>query len=103
MKYKDSTFFEVNKKYEELLNFLKKLFFRKSRAEDLCHEIQMYCQSFKAIENLPLLFEKKKIRFKNEKQLDELTSLIRDLANNTRAWQNNGYTPNELDELKWKK
>lgn len=103
LKYKDSTYFEVTKEYEELLNFLKKMFFRKSRAEDLCREIQMYCQSFKAMENLPLLFEEKKIRFKNKKQLDELTRLIRDFANNTRIWQNNGYTPNELDELKGKK
>lgn len=100
LKYKDSTYFEVNEEYEELLKFLKKMFLRKSKAEDLCHEIQMCCQSFRAMENLSLLFEEKKIRFRNEKKLDVFTGLIRDLANNTRIWQNNGYTPSELDELK---
>ncbi|WP_156779691.1 hypothetical protein [Desulforamulus reducens] len=97
LKYKDVNYFEVNKEYEELLQFLKKMFWRKSKAEDVAREIQMHCESFRAMENLHLLFEEKKIRFKNAKQADELMRLIRNLANNTRIWQNNGYTPNELD------
>ena len=37
--------------------------------------------------------------FRNTRQLEKLMSLIRSLANNTRLWQNNGYTSNELSEI----
>ena len=99
LKYKSLSYFEINKEYEDLLNFLKRMFFRKSKAEAICREIQMNCRSIRAMENLPLLFEEKKIRFRNTRQLENLMSLIRSLANNTRLWQNNGYTSNELSEI----
>jgi len=51
------------------------------------------------MENIHLLFEEEKIRFKSQKQAEELMRLIRNLANNTRIFQNNGYTPNELEEM----
>ncbi len=72
---------------------------RKSKAEHICREIQSICESSRAIKNLPLLLEELKIRFKNAGQLEELMSLIRELVNSTRIWQNNGYTPNELSEI----
>ncbi len=96
---KNADYFEVTKEYEELLQFLRKMFWRKSKAEYLAKEIQSYCESFRAMENIHLLFEEEKIRFKSQKQAEELMRLIRNLANNTRIFQNNGYTPNELEEM----
>lgn len=99
LKYKSLGYFQVTEEYEILLSFLKKMFWRKAKAEDVCREIQINCQSFKGMENMPLLFQDKRIRFKSSKQLDELMLLIKDLADNTRVWQNNGFTPNEMDKL----
>ena len=101
LKYTDPNYFEVNKEYEELFNFVKKMFLfgRKSKADKICRKIQRYCKNFRAMENLHILFEEQNIKFKNTKQAEELMQLIRNLANNTRIWQNNGYTPKELEEM----
>ena len=99
LRYKDVTYFEINKEYEELLEFLEKMFWRKSKSKDVCREIHNYCKSSRAMENISMLFEEKRIRIKNTKQLEELMNHIRNLVNNTRIWQNNGYTPNELSEI----
>ena len=99
LKYTDPYYFEINKEYEELFKFVKKMFWRKSKAKKVCREIQSYCENYRAMENLHILFEEQKIKFKNARQTDELMSLIRNLANNTRIWQNNGYTPNELEKM----
>lgn len=99
LKYTDPNYFEVSKEYEELYKFVKKMFWRKSRAKKVCRGIQRYCENFRAMENLQILFEEQKIKFKSAKQADELMNLIRNLSNNTRIWQNNGYTPNELEEM----
>ena len=96
LKYIDTNYFEVNKEYEELLGFLKKIYWRKTKAENVCREIKYICKSLKSIENLPLFIERWRIPMKNEKQLDEFIRLVTDLANNTRVWENNGFTPNEL-------
>lgn len=99
LKYKDVSYFEVTKEYEELLQFLSKMFWRKSRAEYIAKEIQNYCKSSRALENIGIFFEEEKIRFKNQDQLEELLRIIRKLANSTRIPQNNGFTPNELEEI----
>lgn len=99
LKYIDINYFEVNKEYEELLDFLKKIYWRKTKAEKVCREIKYICKSLKSIENLPLFIEKWKVPMKNQKQLDEFIRLVTDLANNTRVWENNGFTPNELEKI----
>lgn len=99
LKYKDVNYFEVTKEYEELLQFFGKMFWRKSKAEYIAKEIQSYCKSFRAMKNIHMLFEKEKVRFKNQQQAEELMRLIRKLAHNTRIIQNNGYTPNEMEEM----
>jgi hypothetical protein len=99
LKYKEVTYFEVNKEYEKLLEYLKKMFWRRSKAEHICRELQSICESFRAMENLPILLDELKLRFKNAGQYEKLMSLLMELANNTRIRQNNGYTPNELSEI----
>jgi len=98
LKYADSEYFEVNDEYEELLKFLKKIFWRKSKALEVSLDIQGYCRSNKGTENLSFILAKN-IRFKNNKQNHELIGLIKSLANNTRVQQHNGHTPNELMEI----
>lgn len=99
LKYKDADYFEISESYEKLLEFAQTLYFRKSKAEELCRRIQSYCASYNALENLPYLFAEKGIKIRNEKQLQHFYSLVMDLANHSRLWIHNGYTKNELEEL----
>lgn len=41
------------------------------------------------------------VEFKNLDQANLVLSLITDLANNTRLWSNNGYTPYELFNMQY--
>lgn len=44
------------------------------------------------------IFNRNEISFKSEKQVSEVMELVMKLANNTRLWENNGHTPNEIFE-----
>jgi hypothetical protein len=98
LKYKNLSYFEYTKEYKELLDYFKKMFFRKSKAVKVCQNIIISCQSGKAMQDLALILDENNIRIKNSEQLFELYYLIMNLANNTRIWENNGYTPNEMKE-----
>jgi len=36
------------------------------------------------------------IEFQDENQVNELVQMVTMLSNNTRLWENNGFTPNEI-------
>lgn len=99
LRYKKVNYFEKNKEYEDLLRFFRKKYWRKSKAEYIAKEIQSYCQSFRALENIGYFFERERMRFRKKEQLEEMMNLIKNLANNTRVWQNNGFTPNEIEKI----
>jgi len=44
------------------------------------------------------LFNVRDVSFKDENQVNEVLGLVMELANNTRIWENNGHTPNEMFE-----
>ena len=44
------------------------------------------------------LFNVRDVSFKDEDQVNEVLRLVMELANNTRIWENNGHTPNEIFE-----
>lgn len=48
------------------------------------------------IKTLPYAQSDKSIKFESENQLHEMVQLIIELSNNTRLWENNGFTPNEI-------
>ena len=100
MKYAHLEYFEVNEQFEAVRRFFRKRFWRKSRADELALEIQRYCKSADSLANIGYLFENRELKIKNEKDVNELMGLIRELANNTRGLENNGFTPNEMAEFK---
>ncbi len=100
LKYAHLEYFEVNEQFEAVRRFFKKRFWRKSRADELALEIQRYCKSADSLANIGYLFENRELKIKNEKDVNELMGLIRELANNTRVPENNGFTPNEMAEFK---
>jgi hypothetical protein len=100
LKYKDDNYFEINKEYNELLNYVTINLFNGNewRAEMLVEDIQGYCQQDFSPNAIFELFNTREISFKDEKQVNKVMQLVMNLANNTRIWENNGHTPNEIFE-----
>ncbi len=100
LKYKDDCYFEVTKQYQALLNYVAKHIFAgdKLAAEMLCEDIQGICQFDFSVQEIFEVFNTRGVDFKSEKQVNEVMQLVMDLANNTRIWENNGHTPNEIFE-----
>lgn len=100
LKYKDDFYFEINKEYKDLLKYVTKHFFdgNEEQAEILVEDIQGYCQQDFSLNAIFDIFNDRDVSFKDEKQVNEVLKLGMDLANNTRLWENNGHTPNELFE-----
>jgi hypothetical protein len=103
LKYADLAYFEENEQFEAVRLFFRKRFWRKSKADELAREIKLYCKSADSLENIGYLFENRDLKIKNEKDVNELMGLIMELANNTRVPENNGFTPNEMEELRGNK
>ena len=100
LKYAHLEYFEVNEQFEAVRRFFRKRFWRKSRADELALEIQRYCKSADSLANIGYLFENRDYKIKSEKEVSVLMELIMELANNTRILENNGFTPNEMEEIR---
>ncbi|MCR3955530.1 MAG: hypothetical protein NUK57_04480 [Gudongella sp.] len=98
LRYVNYTYFERTKPYINLVGFLYDLYKDRYKAEELANDIRIYCKSVEGRKNLSFLFEENDFMIKNKKDADELMELIEDLADNTRMWANNGFTPNEIEE-----
>ncbi|QNO13297.1 SEC-C domain-containing protein [Alkalicella caledoniensis] len=100
LKYKNETYFEVPKEYEDLLSYIANNLTDGDEhfAEILCEDIQGICQFAFSVSTIFDIFNRNEISFKSEKQISELMELVMKLANNTRLWENNGHTPNEIFE-----
>ena len=101
LKYKDETYHEVTKEYEKLLDYVAKNLLEgdEEAAQMICEDIQGICQFGFSIQSVFASFNHMSVSFKNEKQVNEVMQLVMDLANNTRIWENNGHTPNEIFEM----
>lgn len=100
-KYADGIYFEKNKEYMNLLNYIKENFFDgdEKKAERLAGEVQIICRFVFDIQLIIDNFSMNGIVFENIEQANEVTQLIMNVSNNVRLWENNGYTSKELSEL----
>lgn len=100
LKYKDSDYYEINDEYVALTKYLAHAFYGgdEQKAIILCEDIQGICQFAFSFDNILYEFERRSLQFKGEDQINEVIHLVTELANNTRIWQNNGFTPKELSE-----
>lgn len=100
LRYVDDTYFEKSKQYKALLTYLQRNFFKPGdeKAEWLAEDIQGMCQFGVDLQTIFDSFNNMKISFKDMNQTNEVVQLIMELSNNTRIWENNGHTPNEIHE-----
>lgn len=100
LQYKDETYFEVTEQYKALKAYLAKNLFEgdDDTAEIICEDIQGLCQYGFSANGVFDIFNDKGVDFKGKEQVNEVLQLVMDLANNTRLWENNGHTPQEIFE-----
>ena len=100
LKYRDETYFEVNKEYNKLLNYVTNNLFDgdEFKAEMLCEDVQGVCQYEFSLNNVFDEFNRRNVNFKSDEQVSEVMQIVMNLANNTRLGENNGHTPNEIFE-----
>lgn len=100
LKYKDDSYFEVTKQYQALLSYVTRHIFDGDEfaAEMLCEDVQGICQFDFSVQEIFEVFKTRGVDFKSEKQVNEVLQLVLELVNNTRIWENNGHTPNEIFE-----
>ncbi|UNC93526.1 YecA family protein [Candidatus Contubernalis alkaliaceticus] len=98
LKYVDEYYSEKPKEYYALVEYAAKNLFHgdEYQAEVLTDNFHGVCQFAFSINNVFEIFNLQKVNFKNEQQVSEVMELLMDLANNTRLWENNGHTPNEI-------
>jgi hemerythrin len=104
LKYKDELYFEQNKAYWNLKKYVRRHLVDddEEAAEFICDEIQNICRFGFDIHAIMEELSLRNISFESEDQLHEMINLVMDLANNTRLWENNGHTLNELIEVREK-
>jgi len=101
LKYEDDFYFEMTLEYKKLVKYIKSKIVMNNDifAENICNEIQFYTQSSASFTEIFKVFERNNILLKDLQQAQEVSSLITQLSNNTRIWENNGHTPNEISKL----
>ena len=72
--------------------------YRKDTSEGY-EEVRNYIIYGDGIRELGSILDRHNLIFNGEKQLQEFINLIMLAKNNTRIWENNGYTPSELQEI----
>lgn len=98
LKYVEETYFEKNKEYKSLLNYVDKNFFGgdAEKSELFCRSIYVLFQLKYEIVQVFEVFSHNDISFEDEEQANEAMQLVMDLSNNIRIWENNGFTPQEI-------
>ena len=81
LKYIDEGYFEKNKQYNALLNYVKKNFFKydEEKAEWLCEDIHGTCQFGADMQTILDTFNDRNISFKDMDQVNEVMQLVMEL------------------------
>lgn len=99
LKYTDSNYFEENKAYNDILAFLKTVFFRKSKAEKFAKEIHRSCVSLLTFHDyMAIYFDKHRRNIRLNRKGSEFLHLLMKMRHNTRAFELNGHTAEEVKD-----
>lgn len=97
LRYRNKEYFEKGKEYRALYKFLKKYLNHGGLAEEVTNKIGIYCMSIRGTSNIGFIFSQYRLEF-DEKSRIEIQELIAELGRNSRRWELNGFTENELKE-----
>lgn len=99
LKYAADDYFEKNDAYVKLRDYiLANILKDEEAAEELCNDLQLACCFGEGPADALNQFLIREIEFESQEQVYEIGTLLSELNNTTRMWDNRGYTPNELHE-----
>ncbi len=88
-----------NKHWWNVRCFMWDIFGRSKDTSKGYEEVRNYITYGDGVRELGSILDRHNLIFSGEKQLQEFINLIMLAKNNTRIWENNGYTPSELYEI----
>jgi len=98
LKYKFEDY-EDNDHWWNVLRFMYEVFGYSKYTSEGYREVRSYITYGDGIKEMGTIMDRHNLVFGKEKQLQEFINLIMLAKNNTRMWENNGYTPSELFEI----
>lgn len=101
LKYADMLYYEKPESYRKLQQHLTQHYFKKEpeNAEMLIQNIRDECLEGLNEERFANLMANFEVMPKNQKQASKIINMVTELSNNTRRWEHNGHTPQELGEM----
>ncbi len=91
--------YEDNDHWWNVRCFMRDVFGYSKDTSEGYEEVRNYITYGDGIRELGAILDRHNLIFSGEKQLQEFINLIMLTKNNTRIWENNGYTPSELFEI----
>lgn len=88
-----------DEEFIELRQFFRDMYWNKKKADRLAMEIQILCKNIDAQDHIGVFFDRHRLKLSDD-EMKELEGLIKNLMDNTRAPENNGLTPNEMEEIR---
>lgn len=98
LRYKDADYYEKTEHTERLYQFLKNYVTTSESVEDAFYDVLVSCQMESRPMDIIHYLAQIDVIFPTRKELKEALEVIGNLANNTRLWSYNGFTPYELFE-----
>lgn len=101
LKYSDPMYYEKLVQFHGLSEYIKGEIFPEDnkKAEELCENIMGECREGKNIQNIFQILVEFGLDMENDNQINEIMNLVHEISNNTRRWENNGYTNSEIKEM----
>ena len=85
--------------WQNVRRFLWDLFGINKETNECYHEVREYITNSRSMANVGSILAEYNLRFSGENELQRFLDLVTAAENNTRMWENNGYTPSELHEI----
>lgn len=92
-------YYEDNENWMNVRNYMLEIFDNPKYISKGYREVKDYITYGNGIKELVDILDRNNLIFSSEKQLEKFISLVMFAKNNTRIWENNGYTPSELHEI----
>ncbi|WP_461730053.1 hypothetical protein [Enterococcus sp. LJL98] len=105
LKYCDDQYFEESEAYKQFSLKMHQLFPRMHpvRLDEMILEARDLCALNEELSRVLDSLEMLGLSLSNMKVVNQVAQEVTELANHTRLWENNGFTPNELFEIVEKK
>jgi len=97
-RYASRDYFVEDEEFLELKRFFREMYWNKKKADRLAMEIQILCKNIDAQDHIATFFDRDRLKLSDD-EMNELEGLIKNLMDNARLCENNGFTPNEMEEI----